>query len=513
MTAVSSPAAAVFTTAFLSGVSSITSILIIYLDIYGTRIRTPWARITLFPAIWATAWQLVARFSPVGHLMTWTPTQGIDAYVWMRPYFGPWGVNWIVGSLAVIVTDVVGTWFIGTDSVSAVTDTMGQAVPDADLLGLHDSPEYVVVEQYTVRRGGGHILSLTTIVLALGIPSYFFKPTPLPTHPESSTALVAGCMLPPPPRQGDPSSTFDRFLSETKHHVSDAKVDILLWPEGAVRFDNADDRLKKLEMVQNVTGGSFVGVTFEEPAPEDVPGHRPGTRRNGMALVGPHGVVFEYYKRNLVPFVESFPLSSSDEIPTIYEVEIPITKSGKTTRAIPITASICLDFASPRVLDALPSRPALVLAPARTWHRDVSLAMWEQARARAEEIGSRVLFCDGGEDGVSGFAGHGMREVYQVGPGSWTRAIGIEHPLRTSKTPYAEGGDWTMACLVFAMLGVGWFGEIAVAQLVSKYGKLLVGDRGGLRQVLAIVQGKFHSITGRHQQGRRPEGEQQPLLA
>jgi len=39
----------------------------------------------------------------------------------------------------------------------------------------------------------------------------------------------------------------------------------------------------------------------------------------------------------------------------------------------------------------------LILAPARTWHPGIGLTMWEQARARAEEIGSMVLWCDGGE--------------------------------------------------------------------------------------------------------------------
>jgi predicted amidohydrolase len=182
-----------------------------------------------------------------------------------------------------------------------------------------------------------------------------------------------------------------------------------------------------------------------------------------------------------------------------------MSRSGHTTRAVPITASICLDLAFPDVLSALPSRPALILAPAKTWHRDVSLAMWEQARARAEEMGSMVLFCDGGAEGVSGVAGHGMREVFHVGPGTWMRAVGIEYPFDEGKTVYAAGGDWAMFLLVWGILGVGWTGEIGLVWL----GRFtLQGSQGRARQILAALWGKIRRT--REEQG---QGEQQPLLA
>jgi hypothetical protein len=80
----------------------------------------------------------------------------------------------------------------------------------------------------------------------------------------------------------------------------------------------------------------------------------------------------------------------------------------------------------------------LILGPARTWNVDVGLAMWEQARARAEEIGSTVLWCDGGDGGVSGIAGGGIESVMQVGEGSWVRRIGVRYPADDRQTVYAR---------------------------------------------------------------------------
>lgn len=111
------------------------------------------------------------------------------------------------------------------------------------------------------------------------------------------------------------------------------------------------------------------------------------------------------------------------------------------TRSIPMTSSICLDFAFPFQFADLSSRPALILAPARTWERTVGHAMWLQARQRAAELQSIVLWCDGGEDGVSGVAGRGFNDVVQVGSGSFVRTIGIQYPFDDQKTYFARFGD------------------------------------------------------------------------
>jgi hypothetical protein len=81
--------------------------------------------------------------------------------------------------------------------------------------------------------------------------------------------------------------------------------------------------------------------------------------------------------------------------------------------------------------------------------------MWEQVKSRANEVGSMVLWCDGGQGGVSGIAGGGKHEVTQVGEGSWIQTIGIQWPFRDSRTIYGSIGDLPIVTLVWAVLGIG----------------------------------------------------------
>lgn len=162
---------------------------------------------------------------------------------------------------------------------------------------------------------------------------------------------------------------------------------------------------------------------------------------------------------------ESFATAPSDNPPPFYTLNlsgpkgIPPTKWSPLpthTRPISLTSSICFDFASPSPFSALESRPALILAPGRTWHEGVGLRMWEQAKSRAEEIGSMVLWCDGGEGGVSGVAGGGISEIMQAGERSWTRTIGIQWPFDDGRTAYARGGDKYSIVVFWLLLGGGW---------------------------------------------------------
>lgn len=150
------------------------------------------------------------------------------------------------------------------------------------------------------------------------------------------------------------------------------------------------------------------------------------------------------------PVAESFSLDHSSTPPSIFEIELGPPKDVKKiewapapnyTRPIPLTSSICLDFAFPSQFGDLSSRPALILAPARTWERTVGHAMWLQARQRAAELQSIVLWCDGGEGGVSGVAGRGFNDIVQVGSGSFVRTIGIQYPFNDRKTNFARFGD------------------------------------------------------------------------
>ena len=143
-------------------------------------------------------------------------------------------------------------------------------------------------------------------------------------------------------------------------------------------------------------------------------------------------------------------MDHSSAPPSIFEIELVKPADAKKiewapgpnfTRSIPLTLSICLDFAFPSQFAHLSSRPALILAPARTWERTVGHAMWLQARQRAAELQSIVLWCDGGEGGVSGVAGRGFNDVVQVGSGSFVRTIGIEYPFNDQKTYFGRFGD------------------------------------------------------------------------
>lgn len=161
-----------------------------------------------------------------------------------------------------------------------------------------------------------------------------------------------------------------------------------------------------------------------------------------------------------------------------------------------------MDFAQPSPFYGLDTRPSLILGPARTWHTSVGMAMWEQARLRAEEIGSMVLWCDGGEGGVSGIAGGGMSDVTQVGPGSWTRTIGIQWPFKQSRTAYAVLGDIPALGLCWLLVGIGWVGHMRVDHVAQDQSRRIVET---FRHVMEMIRG------WRNGRGVR-QGEMQPLL-
>jgi hypothetical protein len=144
--------------------------------------------------------------------------------------------------------------------------------------------------------------------------------------------------------------------------------------------------------------------------------------------------------------------------------DIPSTRwdpSPSHRRSLSITSSICLDFAFPGPFSNLTERPGLILAPARTWESSVGISMWLQAKQRAIELDSMVLWCDGGSGGVSGIGGGGFEEFTQVGSGSWVRTIGVEYPFNDKQTVYARFGDWTV--LMYWVLAAGFALKIPVS--------------------------------------------------
>ena len=89
-----------------------------------------------------------------------------------------------------------------------------------------------------------------------------------------------------------------------------------------------------------------------------------------------------------------------------------------------------------------------------------------------------VLWCDGGEGGVSGVAGGGFNEVTQVGSGSFVRTIGVQYPFDTRRSLFAVLGD--------SFLILSWIFVLAPG-LVSN-GNLLETIRDGGRAGVGYVQ-------------------------
>ena len=299
--ALSSTASSITSLWLLSSLSSSIAFIILLSDRLSQRFSIPWARVTFFPAAWATVWQIVSLTSPVGHLVTWSPVAGAG-YEWMRPLFGTWGINWLVGAYAIAIAEIVGAWFIGPVDEF---EPHGPLLPDADLNG---EPQPIAPATLQTH----HRFFLTAALLALSIPSFFLPALPILPWSASSTPLSVGCVLPHPSLPGDGTSPLDRFIAESKQHTG---TRILLWPEGALRFETNTQREEALTRVQNEIKGPLVGVTFTEPVPREAGWEhaREGKWRNGLVLVGTDGPVAEFYKRNLVPST-----STNHRIPVVH---------------------------------------------------------------------------------------------------------------------------------------------------------------------------------------------------
>ena len=290
--ALSSTASSIFSLWLISSLSSVVAFgAVIASDRVSLRLKNPSAKLTLFPTFWATVWQTISHISPVGHLVTWSPVTGIATYDWMRPFFGAWGINWLVGAWAIVTAEIVGAWFIGPGDES---EPQGPLIPS--LVSNGDSQS----RRPTSSPGAHRTLLLTAVLLVLTCPSFFSPVIPLLPWSTSSTPLSVGCVLPHPPSSGDGSTPLDRFIAESRQNNG---ARILLWPEGALRFETVTQREEAINRVRKEIKGPLVGVTFTEPVPTSAgwKHSRDGKWRNGLVLVGPDGPVAEYYKRHLVP--------------------------------------------------------------------------------------------------------------------------------------------------------------------------------------------------------------------
>ena len=91
-----------------------------------------------------------------------------------------------------------------------------------------------------------------------------------------------------------------------------------------------------------------------------------------------------------------------------------------------------------------------------------------------------VLWCDGGDGGVSGIAGGGFHEFSQIGRGSWVKTIGLQYPFNDRRTPYAFLGHYTLFLFWVVALGPSLGGHVYLTRIHR-------GAFGGIRRLRAIL--------------------------
>jgi hypothetical protein len=253
-----------------------------------------------FPTIWSTWWWIISQESPIGRLGIWSPLSIDPTYIWMRPYVGEMGIDWIIGGWAEVFASFVGWYLFG----GYQSDEQLHQSDEEPLLIDHAPQETTpLLHQRSNERRRRSIWSyqvfiLTGLLVALSIPSSFMSILPPPLHDDGTHDIGVACVLPAPSSE---SSPFNHFLDETRQVAGRAQV--ILWPEGAIRFDSLEDRATKLKWAKgNATlNGVWIGISFIEPQPLESEEPQRGKERNGIVLVGKDGVILEYYKRHLVP--------------------------------------------------------------------------------------------------------------------------------------------------------------------------------------------------------------------
>jgi hypothetical protein len=299
--ALSSPAQSIFSLLLLSTISSVVAFTALFADQHiAGRMSGSYARALVFPALWASLWA-VASTSPFGRLFAWSPAlTDVGEYSWLAPYVGTWGVDWVVASWAVVFSDIAGallmdTWSnedLGADDIAPLID-----VADYESHGQQTQP----LGASRTRKLPSPTWALAALLILLASPAAFSeRALPLPSQSDDTLSIRVGCVLPGPVTGGNPPG-FDAFVDETVR-MNDAKI--VLWPEGAVRFESMEDRDKKVQLIHEKVfknyANQLVGVSFVDNVPVKGSGER-YQQRNGFMLLGKDGIVHEYYKRNLVP--------------------------------------------------------------------------------------------------------------------------------------------------------------------------------------------------------------------
>lgn len=282
----------------------------VFAGCYAVRFTSSsWAQLTIFPALWASAWGSMASVSPVGQLVTWSPVLGLGPYSWLRPILGQWGIDWVTAAWAVIFSETIGNWIVG------VSDEEGSPLDERSLLADHASPrDYRTVGGAVTTKPplgssarAKSVFALAISLFGLTLPSYVYPFLPLPLNSGTIVTPVAlGCVMPTVPfaRHGE-ALTLDDYIKATMQLQSvparTTGTVLLLWPESAVSFASSARKSAAFAEIQaTLNGGVYTGVSFEEVVSGDSDNAR-ATKRNGLAIISREGTILEYYKRNLVP--------------------------------------------------------------------------------------------------------------------------------------------------------------------------------------------------------------------
>ena len=301
--ALSTPFTSIAVLTLLSAVTTTIAGLTMVVAYYAERgVHASWQRATMFPAVWATAWAVVEYCSPIGQLTTWSPMVQLGGYAWLRPYGGQVAINWAVAAWTVVLADAVGAWIMGPNDKSERSDAptlISFASDDRLTSATNGSPTSRPRTQKTRSS-----LLLAGFLVALAAPSYVMSDIPPPVSSPDVTPFGVACALPYPQRNGVLTHTpsLKDYVTESKTLQAQAKV--VLWPESAVHFDSGEEREEAMRRISaQIDNGTYWAVGFEEQVQQDSPDGvwKVGMRRNGLALLGWEGVVYEYYKRHLVP--------------------------------------------------------------------------------------------------------------------------------------------------------------------------------------------------------------------
>ncbi|KZV91334.1 hypothetical protein EXIGLDRAFT_97570 [Exidia glandulosa HHB12029] len=272
--------------AVVAAESGVASLVAVGATKLGRKSSSGWVRLCAFPALW-TAWDSLAM-TPLGRLGTWTPAQGYGAYAWTLPFMGAPAIDWVAASWAVVLASMLGR---------PASHPREQNLVDLGLQTNHSDESALLAANAPLgARPNAGPSRLTLALLALAVPSFFYTPATSTTPPpQASTMLTVACIL--PPKSAGVSDEM-RYITESKHYLT--TVDLIVWPEGAVRVQTKQEKERMLANVTKMIGiqsHPWVAVSYIEPAGPDAP----EKQRNSLTVLNWKQELFTYHKRHLVP--------------------------------------------------------------------------------------------------------------------------------------------------------------------------------------------------------------------